>query len=678
MMTRPLPTPNPGRLFFLLAAASGLLMLVACPRTEEETALEPIPERGSEIVIDPADGGAPAEASKDDPAGHPDAGEGARAKGEEGEPSEDLKKARGTKEAMSQAAVDKQIAESAGVLGSLESSNGDLHGGSTGAGYGAGGLGVRGTGTSGGGHGHGGLAVQGYGTSAGYTGAGHGEKLARHKSSRGSQAPQVAPYSYLQDPAQVYTPGHNTEAYSHLTDNPFLEADPNPLSTFSIDVDTASYANVRRFLDSATPPPKDAVRIEEMVNYFNYDYASPGGDTPFSSHVEVAGCPWNPDHRLARIGLKGWEMEQDERPASNLVFLLDVSGSMIPNNKLPLVVEALKLLVDQLDERDRIAIAVYAGASGLVLPSTSCDDKEAILGALDQLRSGGSTNGGAGIQLAYDTAVANYLDGGVNRVILATDGDFNVGTTNSGGLTRLIEDKAKSGVFLSVLGFGMGNIKDSTLETLADKGNGNYAYIDTLKEARKVLVDEMGGTLVTIAKDVKIQVEFNPAQVAAYRLIGYENRLLAAQDFNDDTKDAGEIGAGHTVTALYEIVPAGVAIDLPDIDPLRYQTPEDWERATSSDELFTLKLRYKQPDGDTSSKLVFHVEDTGCSYAGASTDFKFAASVAAFGMILRDSPHKGTATYDAILELAGEGRGRDAHGYRAEFIELVKKARSLS
>ena len=658
--------PNPGRLFILLASVAGLLALVLWPRTDEEPALEPIPDRGSEILI-----GAEAEdAPTAEPTVAPDAGEGAKAKDEEAK----LQQAKGTQITMAESATDKQIAESGGLIGTLEGSSGS----GIGIGGGSGGISSAGYGSSGG---YGGLGTRGSGRGGGGVGygSGSGESRARQKNTRSSRAPRaLAPYSYLDDPAQVYTPGHNTEAYSHLDDNPFMDADPNPLSTFSIDVDTASYANVRRLLGSATPPPKDAVRIEEMVNYFSYDYASPSGDTPFSSHVEVAGCPWNPDHRLARIGLKGWEMAQDERPPTNLVFLLDVSGSMNTNNKLPLVVEALKLLVDQLGEEDRIAIAVYAGASGLVLPSTSCDDKQAIVGALDRLRSGGSTNGGAGIQLAYDTAVANYIDDGVNRVILATDGDFNVGTTNSGDLTRLIEEKAKTGVFLSVLGFGMGNIKDNTLETLADKGNGNYAYIDGIQEARKVLVDEMGGTLVTIAKDVKIQVEFNPSQVAAYRLIGYENRLLAAQDFNDDTKDAGEIGAGHTVTALYEIVPAGVEIDLPDIDPLRYQDPEEWVESTSSEELFTLKLRYKEPDGDTSRKLVFHIADSGASYAAASTDFKFAASVAAFGMILRDSPHKGTATYDAILELAGEGRGRDAHGYRAEFIELVKKARSVS
>ncbi len=469
-----------------------------------------------------------------------------------------------------------------------------------------------------------------------------------------------------------------TESYDHVTDNPFYSVADEPLSTFSIDVDTASYSNVRRMLEGGSMPPAGAVRIEEMVNYFDYDYAAPSGDTPFSSHVEVAGCPWNADHRLARIGLKGWEIPADERPTSNLVFLLDVSGSMNQPNKLPLLKDALGMLTQQLGPNDRVAIAVYAGASGLVLPSTRADDHRAILDAMDRLKAGGSTNGGAGIRLAYDTAMANFVEGGVNRVILATDGDFNVGTTSQSELIDLIEDRAKSGVFLTVLGFGMGNYQDSTLEKIADKGNGNYAYIDTRNEARKVLVEQISGTLVTIAKDVKIQVEFNPAQVGHYRLIGYENRILAAQDFNDDTKDAGEIGAGHTVTALYEIVPAGVELKVPGVDPLKYQQPGRPTAAASSGELLTLKLRYKEPDGDTSRLLTFPITDSGSSYAGASADFKFAASVAAFGMLLRDSPYKGTASFDGVVELAGEGAVRDHHGYRAEFIELVKKARGYA
>ncbi len=483
--------------------------------------------------------------------------------------------------------------------------------------------------------------------------------------------------SSIDDPNLNHWPGHNTEAYDRIEDNPFKAVGENPLSTFSIDVDTAAYANMRRFINQGQLPPPDSVRIEELVNYFDYDYQSPGDDSPFSADVTVAGCPWNADHRLARVGLKGWEMPVGRRPASNLVFLLDVSGSMNSQNKLPLLKEAMSLLVQQLGEKDSVAIAVYAGASGLVLPPTSGNNRQAILGALNNLRAGGSTNGGAGIELAYDLAVRNFIKGGVNRVILATDGDFNVGTTNRGDLTRMIEDKAKSGVFLTVLGFGMGNLKDATMENLADKGNGNYAYIDTIREAKKVLVDEIGSTMITIAKDVKIQVEFNPAEVSAYRLIGYENRILAAEDFNDDTKDAGEIGAGHTVTALYELVPAGVEIELPNVDPLKYQQSTTPSREAGSGELFTIKLRFKRPDGEKSSLLSFPVTDQGTGYAAAPPDFKFAAAVASFGMILRDSPHKGSATVDSVIELAGEGLGRDANGYRAEFIELVKKARSL-
>jgi Ca-activated chloride channel homolog len=478
---------------------------------------------------------------------------------------------------------------------------------------------------------------------------------------------------------EAWIPGvHGTEAYDHVTDNAYFAVTDEPLSTFSIDVDTASYSNVRRHLDGGSLPPAGAVRIEELVNYFDYDYEAPSGRDPFTSHVEVAGCPWNADHRLARIGLKGWEIPNDERPQSNLVFLLDVSGSMNQSNKLPLLKDALGLLVEQLGANDRVAIVVYAGAAGLVLPSTAADDDRTILGAMDRLKAGGSTHGSAGIHLAYETATDHFIEGGVNRVILATDGDFNVGTTSQAGLIELVEEKARTGIFLTVLGFGMGNYKDSTLENLADKGNGNYAYIDTQAEARKVLVEEISGTLVTIAKDVKIQVEFNPAQVGHYRLIGYENRILAAEDFNDDTKDAGEIGAGHTVTALYEIVPVGVPLNAPGVDPLKYQQPTHLRPAASSGELMTLKLRYKEPDGHTSTPLAFPITDSGRSYAEASADFKFAAAVASFGMLLRGSPYKGTSSYDGVIELAGEGAVRDRHGYRAEFIQLVRKARNLS
>jgi len=479
-------------------------------------------------------------------------------------------------------------------------------------------------------------------------------------------------------PLDIPAPDFNTEAYDRIEDNPFLEVSQNPLSTFSIDVDTASYANVRRFLQRGTLPPKDAVRIEEMLNYFSYDYPVPSGEGPFSASVEVAQAPWALEHRLVRIGLKGKEVAMEDRPSSNLVFLLDVSGSMRPSNKLPLLKKAMRLLVDRLGEKDRVAIVVYAGASGLVLPSTSADQKERILAALENLEAGGSTNGGSGIRLAYQSAVSHFISGGINRVILATDGDFNVGTTNQGDLTRLIEDNARSGVFLTVLGFGMGNYKDSTLEKLADMGNGNYAYIDNINEARKVLVDEINSTLITIAKDVKIQIEFNPLQVSAYRLIGYENRLLRQEDFNDDTKDAGEIGAGHTVTVFYEIVPAGRGLSIPGVDPLKYQTPMGTTEVAQSGELLTLKLRYKQPDGQTSRLLEFPVRDADQAYSQASQDFKFAAAVASFGMILRESPYKGNGTLAAVLELAQEGKGSDPHGYRGEFLELVKLARALS
>ena len=470
----------------------------------------------------------------------------------------------------------------------------------------------------------------------------------------------------------------DTEAYEYTEDNSFLAVTDKPLSTFSIDVDTASYANVRRFLDGGSLPPTDAVRVEEMINYFSYDYAPPTGDTPFATHVEVAGCPWATDHRLVRVGLKGRQLPAEDRPATNLVFLLDVSGSMNDSRKLPLVKDALGMLANQLGVDDRVAIVVYAGASGLVLPSTSGGDRQAIRDAMRRLKAGGSTNGAAGIELAYETARANFIDGGVNRVVLATDGDFNIGVTDQGELVRLVQDQADSGVFLTVLGFGMGNYKDSTLEKLADEGNGNYAYIDGRAEARKVLVDQVQGTLVTIAKDVKIQVEFNPAQVAHYRLIGYENRLLEDRDFNDDSKDAGDIGAGHTVTALYEVVPPGVELAGPDVDPLKYQQVPELSESAAAGELLTLKLRYKQPDGDTSQLLTFPVRDAGRGYAQASADFKFAASVAAFGMLLRSSPHRGTATYDGVLELAGEGAVRDPHGYRAQFIELVRTSRDLA
>jgi len=513
------------------------------------------------------------------------------------------------------------------------------------------------------------------------------EKTGEYGDLRVIQTDFPALESELGDIAQVLESAPaDAEAYDRIVENPFLDVALHPLSTFSIDVDTASYANVRRFLSEGQLPPKNAVRIEEMVNYFSYDYPAPKEDEPFSASVEIADCPWNDAHRLVNIGLMGKEIPRENRPASNLVFLLDVSGSMQSPNKLPLVKESMQMLARNLTENDTVAMVVYAGASGLVLPPTRCDNLQAVLEAIERLEAGGSTNGGAGIELAYQTATENLLEGGVNRVILATDGDFNVGVTDQGALVRLIEEKAKSGVFLSVLGFGMGNLKDGTLEQLADKGNGNYAYIDTASEARKALVEQISGTLITIAKDVKIQVEFNPSQVAAYRLIGYENRMLRAEDFNDDTKDAGEIGAGLRVTALYEIVPAGAeatpskdaGAERAKVDPLRYQTAGQLTEASASGEALTLKLRYKEPDGETSKLLEFPVGDDGFSLDDISADFRFAAAVASFGMILRDSQYKGDATLETVLNLAEKGKGDDRFGYREEFIQLVEKARTLS
>jgi len=481
----------------------------------------------------------------------------------------------------------------------------------------------------------------------------------------------------LEDGETVSADAYN-EAYDKIVDNPFHRAASEPLSTFSIDVDTASYSNVRRFLSQNTLPPKDAVRIEEMLNYFPYRDAPPSSSSqdPFAVHIEVAGCPWNAQHRLARIGIAAKPIDQSSRPPSNLVFLIDVSGSMMEPNKLPLVQWAFQRLVEQLGENDQVAIVVYAGASGLVLPSTSCIKKAEILSSIDQLRAGGSTNGGAGIQLAYDVATQNFIKKGTNRVILATDGDFNVGVTNMDDLILLIQAKAKSGVFLSVLGFGMGNTKDNVMEQLADKGNGHYAYIDSPREAYKVLVEEMGSTLVNVAKDVKIQVEFNPAKVGAYRLIGYENRIMAHKDFNDDTKDAGDIGAGHHVTALYELAPPGEQGNVTGVDPLKYTKAA--KPSGSSNESFTVKLRYKRPDGDTSRLMEIGVTDEGRSLGDSSADLKFASAVAGFGMLLRDSPYKGSLTYAGVIEVAEPTLAQDPSGYRKEFLAAVRQARALS
>jgi Ca-activated chloride channel family protein len=466
----------------------------------------------------------------------------------------------------------------------------------------------------------------------------------------------------------------NTEAYDKIDEHRFHRVGDDPLSTFSIDVDTASYSNVRRFLNRGTLPPADAVRVEELVNYFRFPYKDSSDGAPFSVTTEVAACPWNPRHRLALIGLQARRMAAGRTPPRNLVFLLDVSGSMDEPDKLPLVKTAMRMLADTLNPADRVAIVVYAGASGLVLPSTAGSRKAEIQKAIADLQPGGSTNGAAGIQLAYDIASQSFLKEGINRVILATDGDFNVGVTSQGELIRLIEEKREKGVFLSVLGVGTGNLKDSTMEKLADKGNGNYAYLDSLHEARRVLIAEAGATLVTVAKDVKIQVEFNPRAVGAYKLIGYENRILAHQDFNNDKKDAGEIGAGHTVTALYEIIPPGEPLEGAGVDPLKYQDGAKPNSAAKSDELMTVKLRYKRPDGDTSKLISVAVRDrTG----ELTPNLGFASAVVEFGMLLRRSEFKGQATWSSAQDLARRYRGEDPDGYRAEFVRLVELASAL-
>lgn len=472
----------------------------------------------------------------------------------------------------------------------------------------------------------------------------------------------------------------NTEAYAYQAESGFVATAQNPLSTFAIDVDTASYANVRRFLDQGRLPPPDAVRLEELVNYFPYRYAPPAGADPLGVTLEVAAAPWAPAHRLVRIGLKGREVALAARPAANLVFLLDVSGSMHHPQKLPLVQEALRLLVSRLRPDDRVAIVTYAGSSGLALPSTPVARGAEILAAVAELQAGGSTNGAMGIQLAYDIAKANFVAGGINRVILCTDGDFNVGVTSESDLVRLVGEKAKSGVFLTVLGFGMGNLKDATLEQLADKGNGNYGYIDSKREAEKLLVEQVNGTLVTVAKDVKVQVEFNPQRVAGYRLLGYENRRLAKEDFNNDAVDAGELGAGHNVTALYEVVPAGQALpEAGTVDALKYAPAAAARPAgASAEELLTVKVRYKEPAADVSRKLEFPLRDRGQAFAAASSDFKFAAAVAGFGQLLRASPHRGTTTWAEVTAWTRAGLVDDAGGYRSEFLTLVEKAAAIS
>ena len=464
------------------------------------------------------------------------------------------------------------------------------------------------------------------------------------------------------------------EKYAEIVENPFFETARAPLSTFSIDVDTASYANVRRYLNDGQLPPADAVRIEELINYFDYDYPQPIGDVPFSVNTEVAACAWNAKHKIVSIGLQGKKVSLDDVPPSNLVFLLDVSGSMNDSRKLPLLKDALRILVNQLTGKDRVAIVVYAGGSGLVLPSTN--NRGEILNALNNLEAGGSTDGGQGIELAYKVALDNFIQGGNNRVILATDGDFNVGLTDDDELVKLIENKRRSGIFLSVLGFGTGNTNDSMMEKLADKGNGNYAYIDSREEARKALGEQAAGTLYTIAKDVKIQIEFNPAKVTGYRLIGYENRLLADRDFNDDKKDAGEIGAGHSVTALYELIPVGQKIPKDGVDQLRYSKNES-ANTNFADELLTVKLRYKAPNENQSKLLTQGLLDAEKSIETASNNLRFASSIAEFGLLLRNSPYKGSSTFNNTLSLAEQSLGNDLKGYRSDFVNLINKARRL-
>jgi Ca-activated chloride channel family protein len=466
----------------------------------------------------------------------------------------------------------------------------------------------------------------------------------------------------------------NTEAYDRIADNAWIEVARKPLSTFSSDVDTASYANVRRFLNQGQAPPKDAVRVEELINYFTFDYPEPRDHRPIAVTTAMADCPWNRNHRLALIGVQARRIDASHIPPRNLVFLIDVSGSMYGPHRLPLVKASLAMLAPNLTDKDRVAIVVYAGNSGLVLPSTAGSDTPTILDALHRLEAGGSTNGGQGLLLAYKVAQDHFIKGGVNRVILATDGDFNVGVTDQGSLLRLIEEKRESGIALSVLGFGMGNVKDSTMEKLADAGNGNYSYIDSLAEAQKVLVEQAGGTLVTVAKDVKIQVEFNPRAIGAYRLIGYENRLLKDQDFNDDTKDAGDMGAGHSVTALYELLPAGLPIDAASIDPLKYQQPSRLSSAATSEEAMTVKIRYKEPDGRSSALMTVAVATAGAP----SAELGFAAAVAEFGMLLRDSRFKGSSSFAEAVALATQFKGGDQHGHRSEFIRLVGAAEGVT
>lgn len=493
----------------------------------------------------------------------------------------------------------------------------------------------------------------------------------------GQKASRVENMYISAQPSMPYIRGTtgNTENYNPINENGFQTASSTPVTTFSIDVDRAAYSNVRRFLNSGQMPPVDAVRIEEMINYFDYDYPQPKGTDPFSVTTEISESPWNAGLKLVHIGLQARKISTDNLPASNLVFLIDVSGSMSDQNKLPLLKQAFKLLVDQIRPQDKISIVVYAGAAGVVLTPTSGNNKIKIKEALDALQSGGSTAGGEGINLAYKLAQDNFVPKGNNRIILATDGDFNVGASSEGELQRLVEEKRKGGVFLSILGFGMSNYKDSHIETLADKGNGNYAYIDNIQEAQKVFIHEFGGTLFTLAKDVKLQIEFNPVHVQAYRLIGYENRAMKNEEFHDDKKDAGDMGSGHSVTAIYEIVPTGVTSPyLQKTDALKYQKTD---ALVDSQELLTLKVRFKKPDSEKSVLLDFPVKNVSQPLASTSDNFRFAASVAEFGLLLRQSEYKGNAHYNEAIKRAKTAFGRDEEGYRSEFVRLVKLTQAL-
>jgi Ca-activated chloride channel family protein len=480
------------------------------------------------------------------------------------------------------------------------------------------------------------------------------------------------------DDSWHYNDSFNTEGYDHIIENPFLKTNDNPLSTFSIDVDAASYANVRRFINNGELPPAGAVRIEELINYFTYNYPQPENDDPFSINTEISNCPWNTQHKLVLIGLQGKKVSTENLPPSNLVFLIDVSGSMDEEDKLPLVKSSLKLLVNQLHPQDKVSLVVYAGHAGLVLPATNGDEKIKIKDAIDALNAGGSTAGGEGIKLAYNIAKKNFVKDGNNRVILCTDGDFNVGVSSEDELQTLIENERQSGVFLSVLGFGTSNYQDSKMQLLADKGNGNHNYIDNISEAKKVFVNEFGGTLFTIAKDVKLQIEFNPDKVQGYRLIGYENRLLNKEDFNDDKKDAGELGSGHTVTALYELIPTGMKdAMLKDVDVLRYKKTKALSKNNFTDEVMNIKLRYKKPGGDKSFLIEHPLKDENIAFNLTSDNFRFAVSVTAFGMLLRNSQYKGNTNFLSVEEMAKASIGNDNEGYRKEFIQLVKSTASL-